>query len=88
MLSTLLKERVNNIWRATGCGTAYRRMNRASPTFGMQGIRFGVARRWNWSFYTTPSIGRRVWKSLRIAKPAAAAARCLSVCPLTIEPTE
>jgi transposase len=41
-----------------------------------------------WSFYTTPSIGRRVRKSLRIAKPAAAAARCLSVCPLTIEPTE
>ena len=38
--------------------------------------------------YTTPSIGRRVWKSLRIAKPAAAAARCLSVCPLRIEPAE
>ena len=41
-----------------------------------------------YSFYTTPLIGRRVRKSLRIAKPAAAAARCLSVCPLTIEPTE
>jgi hypothetical protein len=39
-------------------------------------------------FYTMPSMGRRVRKSLRIAKPAAAAARCLSVCPLTIEPTE
>jgi hypothetical protein len=36
----------------------------------------------------TPSISRRVWKSLRIAKPAAAAAKCLRVCPLRIDPTE
>ncbi len=34
------------------------------------------------------AIGRRVCKSLRIARLAAAAARCLSVCPLTIEPSE
>ena len=34
------------------------------------------------------SIGRRAWKSLRIAKQAAAAARCLSVCPLRIDPAE
>jgi hypothetical protein len=39
-------------------------------------------------FYTTPSIVRRVWNSRRTAKPPAAAARCLSVCPLTIEPAE
>jgi hypothetical protein len=34
------------------------------------------------------AIGRRVCKSLRIARLAAAAARCLSVCPLTISPKE
>jgi hypothetical protein len=34
------------------------------------------------------AIGRRVWKCLRIAKQAAAAARCLSVCPLTRCPVE
>jgi hypothetical protein len=34
------------------------------------------------------AIGWRVCKSLRIARLAAAAARCLSVCPLTIEPSE
>src|SRR5208337_623941 len=33
-------------------------------------------------------ISRRVWKYLRIAKQAAAAARCLSVCPLRIDPAE
>jgi hypothetical protein len=31
-------------------------------------------------------IGRRVWKYLRIAKQAAAAARCLIVCPLRMDP--
>jgi hypothetical protein len=33
-------------------------------------------------------IGRRVRKYLRTAKEAAAAAKCLSVCPLRIEPAE
>jgi hypothetical protein len=33
-------------------------------------------------------IGRRIWKYRRTAKPAAAAARCLSVCPLKIWPIE
>ena len=33
-------------------------------------------------------IGRRVWKYLRIAKHAAAAAKCFSVCPLNKFPTE
>ena len=31
-------------------------------------------------------IGRRVWKYLRIAKQAAAAAMCLIVCPLRMDP--
>jgi len=39
-------------------------------------------------FFNAHAIGRRVWKYLRIAKQAAAAARCLSVCPLTMEPNE
>jgi hypothetical protein len=30
-------------------------------------------------------IGRRVWKYLKIAKQAAAAAMCLIVCPLRIQ---
>jgi hypothetical protein len=34
------------------------------------------------------TIGRRVIKSFRTAKLAAPAARCLSVCPLTIMPIE
>jgi hypothetical protein len=34
------------------------------------------------------AIGRRAWKCLRIATQAAAAARCLSVCPLTKCPSE
>jgi len=33
-------------------------------------------------------IGRRVWKYLRIAKHAAAAAKCLRVCPLDKLPAE
>ena len=33
-------------------------------------------------------IGRRVWKYLRIAKHAAAAAKCFRVCPLNKFPTE
>jgi hypothetical protein len=70
-LSRILAELIVELLKASGLVREY---SRFAETIG---------RARNRSSYGSPSIGRRVWKSLRIAKPAVPAARCLSVCPLT-----